>query len=51
MTQEEDDQWATGAFGTGINVIMIFVGLGAAFIVVNAVVDIGIRTIGNKYLP
>jgi hypothetical protein len=50
MTQE-DDQWASGAFGTGITVMMVFVGLGAAYIAVNAIVDIGIRSVGNKYLP
>ena len=50
MTQE-DDQWATGAFGTGINVIVIFAGLATAYLAVNLVIDLAIPAVGRKYIP
>lgn len=48
---EQDSEWATGAFGVAITILMIGVGLGSAFLLANAAVDIAIVAIGTKYLP
>ena len=51
MTAQEDDQWATGAFGTGINVIMIFAGVATAYLAVNLAINLLIPAVGRKYIP